>query len=97
MKAARAAGANGWCLWNPACRYDVALNVLPALCVDPVVSQVAIQPMARPTIQPAIRATGSVARAADRSRAGLGNIVRSGSQGPALRPGISESPGEKSD
>jgi hypothetical protein len=96
VKAARAAGANGWCLWNPACRYDMALNVLPALCVDPVVSQAAIQPMARPTIQPTIRATVSVARAADRSRAGLGDIVRSGSQEPARRPGIGESPGNKS-
>jgi len=39
VKAARAAGSNGWCLWNPSCRYDVALSVLPELCFDRVVSQ----------------------------------------------------------
>ncbi len=39
VKAARAAGSKGWCLWNPGCRYDVALNVLPELCFDRVVSQ----------------------------------------------------------
>ncbi len=30
--AARAAGAAGWCLWNPASQYDAALSVLPSLC-----------------------------------------------------------------
>jgi len=44
VKAARAAGSKGWCLWNPACRYDVALNVMPGLCVDPVVTQVTFPP-----------------------------------------------------
>jgi len=29
---ARNAGGSGWCLWNPACRYTVALSVLPQLC-----------------------------------------------------------------
>ncbi|MCB1183059.1 LysM peptidoglycan-binding domain-containing protein [bacterium] len=29
--AARDAGGRGWCLWNPACRYGEALDVLPAL------------------------------------------------------------------
>ena len=42
MEAAAAAGATGWCLWNPACRYEVALKVLPALCVERVVSQALI-------------------------------------------------------
>jgi hypothetical protein len=31
---ARAAGGRGWSLWNPGCRYEPALEVLPALC-DP--------------------------------------------------------------
>lgn len=31
--AARAEGAAGWCLWNPASQYEVALSALPALCV----------------------------------------------------------------
>lgn len=31
VEAARAAGGDGWCLWNPACRYSVALSVLPDL------------------------------------------------------------------
>jgi hypothetical protein len=40
IEAARLAGGSGWCLWNPACRYSVALSVLPELClpaaVDPL-------------------------------------------------------------
>lgn len=28
----RQAGGAGWSLWNPACRYQVALDVLPGLC-----------------------------------------------------------------
>lgn len=32
VTAARAAGAAGWCLWNPASQYEVALAALPALC-----------------------------------------------------------------
>ncbi len=89
VKAAREAGGQGWCLWNPACRYDVALNVLPGLCTDQVVSQA--------TIMPATRAPVSRARVADRSRAALGDIMHSGSQEPVHRPGISDSPGHKSD
>jgi len=44
VKAARAAGGKGWSLWNPACRYDVALDVLPGLCAGQVVSQVSPRP-----------------------------------------------------
>ena len=33
----RDSGGAGWCLWNPACQYQVALGVLPGLCVDPLV------------------------------------------------------------
>ena len=29
---ARESGGSGWCLWNPACRYQVALNILPGIC-----------------------------------------------------------------
>ncbi len=37
VEAARQAGGSGWCLWNPACRYSVALSVLPELCIpEPV-------------------------------------------------------------
>ncbi len=35
---ARDAGGEGWCLWNPSCRYNVALGALPSLCgAGPVV------------------------------------------------------------
>jgi hypothetical protein len=36
ITAARQAGGEGWCLWNPACRYQVALGVMPQLCPDPL-------------------------------------------------------------
>ncbi len=40
ITAARKAGGDGWCLWNPGCRYSVALAILPELCptqpMDPV-------------------------------------------------------------
>ncbi len=29
--ASREAGGQGWCLWNPACRYQVAMGVMPGL------------------------------------------------------------------
>lgn len=32
ITAARNEGGSGWCLWNPACRYSVALQILPSLC-----------------------------------------------------------------
>ncbi len=32
IQASRSAGGQGWSLWNPACRYSVALSVLPRLC-----------------------------------------------------------------
>jgi len=54
IRAAREAGSAGWSLWNPACRYDVALAVMPALCSPPVVSQAT-----RPTSPTVARARGS--------------------------------------
>jgi len=33
IEAARLEGGQGWCLWNPACRYSVALQILPSLCI----------------------------------------------------------------
>jgi len=36
VQTARNAGSSGWCLWNPACRYQVALGVLPDLCGSPL-------------------------------------------------------------
>ncbi len=101
VQAARAAGGSGWCLWNPACRYDVALNVMPGLCTDAVITQVTVEPAVKPAIKPAIHPTAKQtttgARASSRSRAGLRNIVRSGSQGPSRQPEISDSPQNKAD
>jgi hypothetical protein len=37
--AARAAGGRGWSLWNPTCSYDIALEVIPDLCAEPVLSR----------------------------------------------------------
>jgi len=105
VKAARAAGGKGWSLWNPACRYDVALDVMPGLCADAVVTQVTVKPPIKPAVKPAIHPTihptakpaASGARASSRSRAGLGNIVRNGSQEPSREPEISDSPQNKAD
>jgi hypothetical protein len=36
IESSRSAGGSGWCLWNPACRYQTALTVLPGLCDDPL-------------------------------------------------------------
>ncbi len=33
IDAARQAGSAGWCLWNPACRYSVALSIMPEMCI----------------------------------------------------------------
>ena len=38
VESARASGGSGWSLWNPGCRYGVALEVLPELC-DPGIRQ----------------------------------------------------------
>lgn len=40
--AARAAGADGWCLWNPASQYEAALEVLPSLCAPTAAAQTAM-------------------------------------------------------
>ncbi|RKZ19509.1 hypothetical protein DRQ50_01925 [bacterium] len=36
VQASRTAGGSGWCLWNPSCRYTVALAALSDLCDEPV-------------------------------------------------------------
>ena len=45
VQAARQAGGQGWCLWNPACRYKVALEVLPGLCSEPEHQRGLLQPV----------------------------------------------------
>lgn len=40
IEATREFGGSGWCLWNPACRYSVALSVLPELCIPPAVDPI---------------------------------------------------------
>jgi hypothetical protein len=57
--AVRAAGGAGWSLWNPACRYDVALNVLPSLCAEPVLSLALPRPQSGPDLAN-LRSTGSI-------------------------------------
>jgi len=95
ITAARAAGGEGWCLWNPACRYDVALEVLPALCAEPAVSQVV---MRRNTRSAESRQTPAVRpQPAESPRSGLGDLVRKGAQVPANRPGSDDSHGNKTD
>ncbi|MEN8006621.1 MAG: putative glycoside hydrolase [Candidatus Krumholzibacteriota bacterium] len=43
VQASRTAGGDGWSLWNPSCNYEVALNVMPGICGDRVVSQAATE------------------------------------------------------
>lgn len=38
IRSARQEGGSGWCLWNPACRYSVALRILPSLCLPETVA-----------------------------------------------------------
>jgi hypothetical protein len=73
--AARAAGGQGWTLWNPACRYDVALEVIPALCSEPVLSQAE-----------AIRRTTMVARAGAQAGAGTGPVISVANRNPDPMP-----------
>jgi hypothetical protein len=65
VQAARMAGGDGWCLWNPSCSYDVALNVMPSLCGDRVVSRAEMVDGAFP---------GEAARPADPSRPGISDV-----------------------
>ncbi|MBM4129534.1 LysM peptidoglycan-binding domain-containing protein [bacterium] len=48
VQAARAAGADGWCLWNPASQYEAALEVLPSLCAPSPAVATALQQGAAP-------------------------------------------------
>ncbi len=73
--AAREAGGRGWSLWNPSCRYDVALEVIPSLCAGPVVS------LGMPA-----SADQTVVSAAPGPLTSLGQIVRRGSQIPVPDP-----------
>ena len=59
VESARASGGSGWSLWNPGCRYGVALEVLPDLCgiprpskKQPDLLRVAVRG-AQPPIEPA--------------------------------------------
>jgi hypothetical protein len=95
ITAAREAGGEGWCLWNPNCRYDMALEVLPALCTDSVVRQLALQSGTRKSAsreKPAARP-----RIEQDARSGLGDLVRKGAQGPASRPGSEDFHGNRAD
>jgi hypothetical protein len=61
IAAARAAGGDGWSLWNPSCNYNVAVEVLPTI-VGPRVAAVAPRPPAvRPGTHPGaqVRAAAS--------------------------------------
>jgi hypothetical protein len=73
--AARAAGGMGWSLWNPACRYDVALEVIPELCSQPVMSRAE-----------AIRRTTDVAQVAPHRGAGTGPVVNVANRNPEPNP-----------
>ena len=84
VQAARTAGGNGWCLWNPSCNYDVALNVMPNLCADRVVSLATPRETPLPASQ-GVKIVRSV---------GVGEITRSGSQNPHHKPGSDEAPGQ---
>ncbi len=55
IQASRKAGGEGWCLWNPACRYSVALSVMDEICPAPVTEPALIQPhvLAADTEKPA--------------------------------------------
>ncbi len=84
IQAARMAGGNGWCLWNPSCSYDLALNVMSNLCGDRVVSQVTSE-KALPGPGAGVEVAGPVS---------LGKITRSGSQDPHPEPGPNDTPGQ---
>ena len=58
IAASRAAGGDGWSLWNPSCNYNVAVEVLPGL-VGPRVAAVVTEP---PTPRPEPRAAAPVRR-----------------------------------
>jgi len=78
VQAARRAGGWGWSLWNPACRYDVALPVMPALC------RTAVRLAATP---PAKAAGPTPARKPHVSRGGAGeDFYRTGFRSPDDRP-----------
>ncbi len=60
MEAARQAGGAGWCLWNPSCRYGVALDALAELnrpaAMEPVVALVPAAPATAKPVAPAAAA-----------------------------------------
>ena len=82
VQAARMAQGDGWCLWNPSCSYDVALEVMPNLCADRVVSQAT--PVAVPhRVVPDVIEVGP---------ASLGDIARIGSRKPRPGSGFDDTP-----
>ena len=95
ITAVRTAGGTGWSLWNPACRYDVALDVLPGLCVEPLVSLAEPRPQTGPAAarevaaRPAGTSGGSVS--------GLGDLVRAGRQDPLPAPDPGPSPNHRAE
>ncbi len=98
VRASRAAGGSGWSLWNPACRYDVALNVLPSLCAEPVISLA--PPLQHPV--PAVAKEVAVrpsrrSRTSQNSLAGMGNPMQAGLQDPVPAPELDEFQENQSD
>ena len=53
IETSRKSGGAGWCLWNPACNYQTALEVLPGLCDDPALPAGAGLPLVAATPPPA--------------------------------------------
>ena len=72
--AARESGGQGWCLWNPACRYQVAMSVMPGL------DQPAT--MIQPVTAQALVAVAEVDRSPGESEAAPASAL----QGPATAP-----------
>lgn len=84
VHAARMAGGDGWSLWNPSCRYDVALNVMPGLCGNRVLSQAASEKTPRET-GVGVRVTGPVS---------LGPVAPGGTGVAPHDPGSNDTPGQ---
>ena len=79
VQAARTAGGQGWCLWNPTCRYNVALSVLPDLCAPD-----RTDPVEEPATLLAAAETGASAAA---SMASPAPVTAAGSSGdPSSQP-----------
>ena len=82
VQAARMAQGDGWCLWNPSCSYDVALEVMPKLCSDRVVSQAISADIPLPAGS-GVMISGP---------ASLGEIAQSGRRNSDHKPGPDDTP-----